>query len=68
MEGRGRGRALFSFLLVIVSTATYDLLRREEWGKSQLEDSDGRHLNKMLVSEIACGLGGGGLNRALVEP
>lgn len=33
-------------------------------GKSQLEDSDGRHLNKMLVSEIACGLGGGGLNKS----
>ena len=25
-------------------------------------------LNVLLVGEIACGLGGGGLNRALVEP
>ena len=55
---------LFSFSL---STATYNLLKREEWErvskKTLMED-----LNKMLVGEIACGLGVGGLNRALVEP
>ena len=64
MERWERRRKHFSFLLFIISTATYDLLKREEWGKSQLEDSDGRHLNIMLVSEIACGLGRGGLNKS----
>ena len=42
-----------------LSTATYDLLKREEWErvskKILMED-----LNKMLVGEIGCGLGGEG--------
>ena len=57
MVGWGR-LELFSFLLLVVS-ATYDLLRREEWErvskKILMED-----LNTMLVGEIACGLGGEG--------
>ena len=44
MEGWERKEHL-SFLLSIISTATYDLSRREDWEKSQLEDSDGRHKN-----------------------
>ena len=48
MEGWER-RELLSFLLSIISTATYDLSWREDWEKSQLEDSDGRHLKSWSV-------------------